>query len=69
MTQVTRADTSAIGLSQDNAGNLSSVTPPGATAHAYGYTSANELVSYTPPAVAGSGPEPVNVNETPAFCI
>jgi RHS repeat-associated protein len=44
-------------FSYDANGNLASVTPPGRTAHLFGYTPVDETSSYDPPAL-GSGPTP-----------
>jgi RHS repeat-associated protein len=46
-------------FSYDANGNLASITPPGRTAHLFGYTPVDETSSYDPPAL-GSGPTPTS---------
>ncbi|HNG29967.1 MAG TPA: RHS repeat-associated core domain-containing protein [Blastocatellia bacterium] len=54
--QITLPDARVIGLGRDANGNLISVTPPGRPAHTLTYNNVNLLASYTPPAIAGTGP-------------
>ena len=44
-----------IGYTYDKNGNLTSITPPGKSAHDFSFTSVDEISGYTPPAVAGTG--------------
>jgi RHS repeat-associated protein len=48
-------DGSQVGFSYDANGNVTSVTPPGRPEHDFGYTPADLMSSYTPPAVAATG--------------
>jgi RHS repeat-associated protein len=48
-------DGSQVGFSYDANGNVTSVTPPSRPEHDFGYTPADLMSSYTPPAVAGTG--------------
>ncbi len=51
--KTTRPDSRDIALEQDDVGNLLSVAPPDGGAHRYGYSEANEAVSYAQPASPG----------------
>ena len=51
----TLEDGRVITYAYDNNGNLTSVTPPGAAAHDFTYSSVNLPVSYSPPVVNGGG--------------
>ena len=46
---VTLPGTGSVGFSYDANGNLTSLTPPGKTAHDFAYTSLDLQASYTPP--------------------
>ena len=48
-------DGSEVTFSYDANGNVTSVTPPSRPEHDFGYTPADLMSSYTPPAVAGTG--------------
>ncbi|MFP2958419.1 RHS repeat-associated core domain-containing protein [Myxococcus sp. 1LA] len=48
-----------VGLSMDAHGNLTSLTPPGRPAHAFNYSPADAVSSYTSPAVPGGSPPKV----------
>ena len=53
-TGVTRADSQKIGISYDVNGNVTSVTPPGKTAHDFTYTAGDVPQAYKPPPASGT---------------
>jgi len=55
VTGQTLPDSRVIGYAYDNNGNLSSITPPGRSAHIFNYTPVNLEAGYTPPTVPGTG--------------
>ena len=62
-------DGSQVGFSYDANGNVTSVTPPSRPEHDFGYTPADLMSSYTPPAVAGTGATTYeyNLDKQPTF--
>jgi YD repeat-containing protein len=54
VTRETLTDNSFYDFGFDSKGNLTSVTPPGRTAHTFTYDSLDQLISYTAPNVGGS---------------
>jgi RHS repeat-associated protein len=56
VTKQTLPDRSFVQQSWDGNGNLATVTPPGKPAHTMGYSATDQLASYEPPAVSGTGP-------------
>lgn len=55
LTVVTRADGEQVLFSYDDHANLTSLTPPGQSAHMLDYSPLDSLASYQPPATADSG--------------
>lgn len=51
----TFADGRFVQFSYDANGNLTSITPPGKSAHDFGYNAVDLPLSYTPPTVSGTG--------------
>jgi RHS repeat-associated protein len=62
LTSVTDSDGAVTGYRYDANGNVTAVLPPGRPAHDFGYSALDQLVSYSPPAVAGTGPTTYEFN-------
>jgi RHS repeat-associated protein len=56
VTTQTLPDGRQIGLTYDANANVTSISPPGRPAHAFGYTPVNLQASYTPPALDATSP-------------
>jgi RHS repeat-associated protein len=56
VTRQTLPDATFVQQSWDGNGNLATVTPPGKPTHTMGYSATDQLASYEPPAVSGTGP-------------
>jgi YD repeat-containing protein len=62
MREQTLPDGRVIGYTYDANGNVKTITPPGRPEHKFSYTPVDLTASYTPPAVAGTGPTTYTYN-------